>query len=46
MSTDFNRTIMSAYSEIIGYFPLGKVKNLTNDETIHAKPPFAFDGKI
>jgi hypothetical protein len=45
MSTDYNRTIMSAYSEILGYFPLGTAKDLTKDETLHARPPFTYDGK-
>lgn len=46
MSTDFNRTIMSAYSEILGYYPLGSVEQLSKDQTVHAKPPFPFKGKF
>ena len=44
MSTDFNRTIMSAYSELLGYYPLGSAKQLNKDESVHGRPPFAFDG--
>ena len=46
MSTDYNRTIMSAYSEIQGYFPAGSVMQLTNDQKLYAKPPFIQDGKV
>ena len=45
MSTDFNRTIMSAYSQNLGYFPLGTMKDLQDAENEHALPPFTFDGE-
>lgn len=45
MSTDFNRTIMSAYSEIKGLYPFYTSKNLTANEKFQAIPPFAFIGK-
>ena len=45
MSTDFNRTIMSAYSELLGYYPLGSVSNLDDNQKANAVPPFNFNGK-
>ena len=45
MSTDFNRTIMSAYSELLGYYPLGSVSNLDDNQKANAVPPFDFNGK-
>ena len=44
MSTDFNRTIMSAYSQLLGYYPLGSIPDLTKDQTARARPPFSFTG--
>ena len=45
MSTDFNRTIMSAYSEILGYYPFGVARNMTDNQKLMATPPFAFEGQ-
>lgn len=45
LSTDFNRTIMSAYSEVLGYYPLGTVANLDDKQKARALPPFKFDGR-
>lgn len=46
MSTDFNRTMMSAASEVVGYYPFYKLKNLTTQEQVYAKTPFEFKGQI
>lgn len=41
ISTDVNRTIMSAYSEINSWYPMGtSVRDLTGDERDYAVPPF------
>ena len=45
MSTDFNRTIMSAYSEILAFYPFYSAKNLTEQESEAAVTPFEFDGQ-
>jgi len=45
-STNFNRTIMSAYSELLGYFPFYQAKNLTKQEQVRAKTPFEFVGEV
>lgn len=45
ISTDVNRTIMSAYSEINGWYPLGSVKELTGSERDQALPPFEIKDK-
>lgn len=46
MSTDVNRTIMSAYSEINAWYPMGTVQKLDGDERDHALPPFEIPDKL
>lgn len=41
VATDVNRTIMSAYSEINAWYPMGSVTKLTGNEREAALPPFA-----
>jgi len=43
-STDFNRTLMSAYSQMLGYFPIGSLPELSKAHTTKANPPFKFNG--
>ncbi|CAI2366454.1 unnamed protein product [Moneuplotes crassus] len=44
-STPFNRTIMSAYSENKGWYPLGSVEKLSSEENKEALPPFEIKDK-
>ena len=41
ISTDYNRTIMSAYSEINGWYPMGLVQQIRSAEKRQAVPPFS-----
>ena len=43
-STNFNRTIMSGASEILGYYNNWKHELLTGDEDTDSIPPFPVDG--
>ena len=45
LSTNFNRTLMSAYSELSGFYPGFQVKNLTEDQVSKAVTPFTFNGE-
>jgi hypothetical protein len=40
-SSQYERTMMSAYSHMMGIYPLGKGENLSNDVPITYSPPFA-----
>lgn len=44
-STAVNRTLMSAYSELPGWYPLGSAEKLEQGETTQATPPFDFPGR-
>ncbi|CAI2367704.1 unnamed protein product [Moneuplotes crassus] len=44
VSTNFNRTIMSAYSQLLGYFPLGSLPELSKARNNKADPPFTVKG--
>ena len=43
-STDVNRTLMSAYSELLAWYPLGTVDQIKDMERKQAVPPFKFEG--
>lgn len=43
-STDVNRTIMSAYSELLGYYSPGSLKDMDKSQTKQATLPFKFNG--
>jgi len=43
ISTDYNRTIMSAYSENLGWYPLGSVEKLESGQKDQAIPPFSIE---
>jgi hypothetical protein len=40
-----NRTIMSAYSELIGWYPLGNAASIPDGQDLHAVPPFEITDK-
>jgi hypothetical protein len=46
MSTDFNRTIMSAYSELLGYHAPGSIQQLSKDQALYSKPPYDLNGNL
>ncbi|CAI2369510.1 unnamed protein product [Moneuplotes crassus] len=43
ISTNYNRTIMSAYSENQGWYPLGSVEEVLPEQKNTALPPFEID---
>jgi hypothetical protein len=46
ISTDVNRTIMSAYSEINAWYPMGSVRPLEGDDRLKAIPPYDIVNKF
>jgi len=44
-STDLNRTIMSAFSQLQGFFPPSTGPQLTNEQILTALPPIEYDFK-
>lgn len=45
ISTNYNRTIMSMYSELSALYPPGSVRNLTDEQKEYAVPPFEVKNK-